>query len=218
MVSVSSASKSLENISIMTNATASDATPAPKSDKLKWYVVHTYSGFENRAKKALEEKIKQLGLDALFGEILIPMETVEEQRNGQKKTTKRKFAPGYIFVQMEMKPETWQLVKATPKVTGFIGAPNMKSATAESDLAKIPAVPEKQVLAMTQQLTETAAKPTPKIDFENGDNVRVTEGPFANFSGTVDEVNHAKQKVRVHVTIFGRSTPVELDFNQVTKI
>ncbi|MCC7071600.1 MAG: transcription termination/antitermination protein NusG [Deltaproteobacteria bacterium] len=201
----------------MTNQTATAAAPTPKSEKLKWYVVHTYSGFENRAKKALEEKIKQGSLDTYFGEILIPMETVEEQRNGQKKTTKRKFAPGYIFVHMEMRAETWQLVKATPKVTGFIGAPNMKSASAESDLAKIPAVPEKQVMAMTQQLTETAVKPAPKIDFEAGDSVRVVEGPFANFSGNVEEVNHAKQKVRVHVTIFGRSTPVELDFNQITK-
>ncbi|MCC7109052.1 MAG: transcription termination/antitermination protein NusG [Deltaproteobacteria bacterium] len=200
------------------NTHAAAAAPStPKSDKLKWYVVHTYSGFENRAKKSLEEKIKQIGLETYFGEILIPMETVEEQRNGQKKTTKRKFAPGYIFVQMEMKAETWQLVKGTPKVTGFIGAPNMKSASAESDLARIPAVPEKQVMAMTQQLTETAVKPAPKIDFEAGDSVRVVEGPFANFSGNVEEVNHAKQKVRVHVTIFGRSTPVELDFNQITK-
>jgi len=185
--------------------------PADTS-KLKWYVVHTYSGFENRAKKSLEEQIKQKGLEALFGEILIPMETIEEQRNGQKRTQKRKFAPGYIFVHMEMNDVTWHLVKNTPKVTGFIGADKN-----ERDKLKVPSVPEKQVLAMTQQLQETAVKPTPKIDFESGDNVRVVEGPFANFSGTVEEVNHAKQKVRVHVTIFGRSTPVELDFNQVTK-
>jgi transcription termination/antitermination protein NusG len=183
-----------------------------KSDKLKWYVVHTYSGFENRAKKSLEEQIKQKALEHVFGEILIPMETVEEQRNGQKRTQKRKFAPGYIFVQMEMNDVTWHLVKNTPKVTGFIGADPKNP-----DKLKVPPVPEKQVLAMTQQLTETAAKPVPKIDFESGDNVRVVEGPFANFSGSVEEVNHAKQKVRVHVTIFGRSTPVELDFNQVTK-
>ena len=185
--------------------------PADTS-KLKWYVVHTYSGFENRAKKSLEEQIKQKGLEAHFGEILIPMETIEEQRNGQKRTQKRKFAPGYIFVHMEMNDITWHLVKNTPKVTGFIGADKN-----ERDKLKVPSVPEKQVLAMTQQLQETAVKPTPKIDFESGDNVRVVEGPFANFSGTVEEVNHAKQKVRVHVTIFGRSTPVELDFNQVTK-
>jgi transcription termination/antitermination protein NusG len=192
------------------------ANPSSSSDrdtsKLKWYVVHTYSGFENRAKKSLEEQIKQKGLEALFGEILIPMETIEEQRNGQKRTQKRKFAPGYIFVHMEMNDVTWHLVKNTPKVTGFIGADKN-----ERDKLKVPSVPEKQVLAMTQQLQETAVKPTPKIDFESGDNVRVVEGPFANFSGTVEEVNHAKQKVRVHVTIFGRSTPVELDFNQVTK-
>jgi transcriptional antiterminator NusG len=202
----------------MTNAafidpTALTETPtAIKSDKLKWYVVHTYSGFENRAKKSLEEQIKQKGLDTLFGEILIPMETVEDQKNGQKRTQKRKFAPGYIFVHMEMNDVTWHLVKNTPKVTGFIGADKN-----ERDKLKVPSVPESQVLAMTLQLKETAAKPTPKIDFESGDNVRVVEGPFANFSGTVEEVNHAKQKVRVHVTIFGRSTPVELDFNQITK-
>ena len=182
------------------------------TSKLKWYVVHTYSGFENRAKKSLEEQIKQKGLEAHFGEILIPMETIEEQKNGQKRTQKRKFAPGYIFVQMEMNDITWHLVKNTPKVTGFIGADKN-----ERDKLKVPSVPEKQVLAMTNQLKETAAKPVPKIDFESGDNVRVVEGPFANFSGSVEEVNHAKQKVRVHVTIFGRSTPVELDFNQVTK-
>jgi len=145
-------------------------TAAPPADrdtsKLKWYVVHTYSGFENRAKKSLEEQIKQKGLEANFGEILIPMETVEEQKNGQKRTQKRKFAPGYIFVQMEMNDVTWHLVKNTPKVTGFIGADKN-----ERDKLKVPSVPEKQVLAMTQQLKETAAKPTPKIDFEPGDNV-----------------------------------------------
>ena len=196
-----------------TTTTSTDVNePVQKSDKLKWYVVHTYSGFENRAKKSLEEQIKQKGLESVFGEILIPMETVEEQKNGQKRTQKRKFAPGYIFVQMEMNDVTWHLVKNTPKVTGFIGADKN-----ERDKLKVPSVPEKQVLAMTQQLTETAHKPAPKIDFDAGDNVRVVEGPFANFNGSVEEVNHAKQKVRVHVTIFGRSTPVELDFNQVTK-
>ena len=183
-----------------------------KLEKLKWYVVHTYSGFENRAKKSLEEQIKQKSLEALFGEILIPMETIEEQRNGQKRTQKRKFAPGYIFVHMEMNDVTWHLVKNTPKVTGFIGADKN-----ERDKLKVPSVPEKQVLAMTQQLKETAAKPTPKIDFESGDNVRVVEGPFANFSASVEEVKQDKQKVKVLVSIFGRATPVELDFTQVEK-
>ena len=195
-----------------TATTDTAAVDTAKSEKLKWYVVHTYSGFENRAKKSLEEQIKQKGLEDHFGEILIPMETIEEQRNGQKRTQKRKFAPGYIFVHMEMNDVTWHLVKNTPKVTGFIGADKN-----ERDKLKVPSVPEKQVLAMTNQLKETAAKPVAKIDFESGDNVRVVEGPFANFNGTVEEVNHAKSKVRVHVTIFGRSTPVELDFNQVTK-
>lgn len=197
----------------MSQSTAATISAQPKSEKLKWYVVHTYSGFENRAKKSLEDQIKAKSLHHLFGDILIPMETVEEQKNGQKRTSKRKFAPGYIFVQMEMTDTTWHLVKDTPKVTGFIGADKN-----ERDKLKVPSVPEKQVLAMTQQLTETAAKPAPKIDFDSGDQVRVVEGPFANFSGNVEEVNHAKQKVRVHVTIFGRSTPVELDFTQIVKV
>ncbi len=201
----------------MTNSTAAAAVSAvAKSEKLKWYVVHTYSGFENRAKKSLEDQIKAKALEFYFGDILIPMETVEEQRNGQKRTSKRKFAPGYIFVNMEMNDGTWHLVKNTPKVTGFIGEDKSKG---ERDKAKaVPSVPERQVLAMTLQLTETAAKPTPKVDFDTGDQVRVVEGPFANFTGNVEEVNHAKMKVRVHVTIFGRSTPVELDFTQVVKV
>lgn len=195
----------------MNTTTTTTATPPADRDtsKLKWYVVHTYSGFENRAKKSLEERIKQQALEPYFGEILIPIEMVEEIRGGQKRSTKRKFAPGYIFVHMELNEQTWHLVKNTPKVTGFIGG---------SDKTKPPPVPEKQVLAMTAQLAEPAAKVGVRVDFENGDNVRVIEGPFANFSGTVDEVKPEKQKVRVHVTIFGRSTPVELDFNQVEKI
>ncbi len=207
-----------------TETTASPASPT--NDKLKWYVVHTYSGFENKAKTALEDRIKQLNLVEQFGEILIPVELVEEvrteEKNGKtvtkKRQVKRKFAPGYIFVHMEMTAETWQCVKNTPKVTGFIGAPNMKSANTETDLKRIPAVPERQVMSMTQQLTDTAARPAPKIEFDVGDNVRVVEGNFVNFNGTVAEVNLAKQKVKVSITIFGRSQPVEFDFTQVAKV
>ncbi len=199
---------------------------APANDKLKWYVVHTYSGFENKAKTALEDRIKQQGLHEQFGEILIPVEIVEETRTEEKggktvtkkRQVKRKFAPGYIFVQMEMKAETWQCVKNTPKVTGFIGAPNQKSASSEDDLKKIPAVPERQVKQMAQQLTDTAARPAPKIEFDVGDNVRVVEGNFVNFNGTVAEVNMAKQKVKVSITIFGRSQGVDFDFAQVAKV
>jgi transcriptional antiterminator NusG len=210
----------------MTETQTTTETAAPKSDKLKWYVVHTYSGFENKAKTSLLDRIKQLGLDAQFGEILIPVELVEETKTEEKggktvtkkRQVKRKFAPGYIFVQMEMKAETWQCVKNTPKVTGFIGAPNMKAANTETDLKKIPAVPEKQVLAMTQQLTETAVRPAPKIEFDVGDAVRVVDGNFVNFNGTVAEVNLAKQKVKVSITIFGRSQPVEFDYHQIAKV
>lgn len=209
--------------------TITESAPAPtttSNDRLKWYVVHTYSGFENKVKTALDERVKQLGLQEHFGEVLIPVELVEETRTEEKggktvtkkRTVKRKFAPGYIFVQMEMKAETWQAVKNTPKVTGFIGAPNLKSATSDTDLKKIPAVPERQVKAMTQQLTDTATRPAPKIEFDIGDNVRVVEGNFVNFNGTVAEVNMAKQKVKVSITIFGRSQPVEFDFSQVAKV
>jgi transcriptional antiterminator NusG len=212
----------------MTNTqieTTTTTTPAA-NDKLKWYVVHTYSGFENKAKTALEDRVKQLGLTEQFGEIVIPVEIVEEtkteEKNGKtitkKRQVKRKFAPGYIFVQMEMKAETWQCVKNTPKVTGFIGAPNMKAANTETDLKKIPAVPERQVKAMTQQLTDTTARPAPKVEFDVGDNVRVVEGNFVNFNGSVAEVNLAKQKVKVNITIFGRSQPVEFDYSQVAKV
>jgi len=201
------------------------ATTTPANDRLKWYVVHTYSGFENKVKTALDERVKQLGLQDYFGEVLIPVETVEivktEEKNGKtvtkKRSVKRKFAPGYIFVHMEMKAETWQAVKNTPKVTGFIGAPNLKSATSDTDLKKIPPVPERQVKAMTEQLIETAVRPAPKIEFEIGDAVRVVDGNFVNFSGTVAEVNTPKQKVKVLITIFGRSQPVALDFSQVAK-
>jgi len=211
----------------MTNTqTETTTTTPPANDKLKWYVVHTYSGFENKAKTALEDRIKQLGLTEQFGEIVIPVEIVEEtkteEKNGKtvtkKRQVKRKFAPGYIFVQMEMKAETWQCVKNTPKVTGFIGAPNMKAANTETDLKKIPAVPERQVKAMTQQLTDTTARPAPKVEFDVGDNVRVVEGNFVNFNGSVAEVNLAKQKVKVNITIFGRSQPVEFDYSQVAKV
>lgn len=199
---------------------------ASTASNLKWYVVHTYSGFENKAKASLEDRIKQLGLDTLFGEILIPVEMVEEVRTEEKggktvtkkRQVKRKFAPGYIFVQMEMKAETWQCVKNTPKVTGFIGGPNLKSATSDTDLKKIIAVPERQVKAMAQQLTDTTARPAAKVEFDVGDNVRVVEGNFVNFNGTVAEVNASKQKVKVSITIFGRSQPVEFDYNQVAKV
>jgi transcriptional antiterminator NusG len=174
----------------------------------RWYAVHTYSGFENKAKKSLEEKIRLEGLQDSFGEILIPVEQVVEMVKGEKKTSKRKFLPGYILVQMEMNDRTWHLVKNTPKVTGFIGA-----AANEQP----PPIPDKEMERLTTQISEGTLKPKPRVQFEDGDTVRVIDGPFSNFNGTVEEVNPDKGRVKVLVSIFGRATPVELDFMQVEK-
>lgn len=181
---------------------------APANPNFKWYVVHTYSGYENRAKKSLEERIKQQSeLEQFFGEVLIPTENVVELgKGGQKKTSKRKFFPGYMLVQMELNDESWHLVKSTPKITGFVG-----SAT------RPPSIPEAEVRRLTRQIDEGTLKPKPRVQFEEGENVRVIDGPFQNFNGVVDAVNAEKGRVRVLVSIFGRSTPVELEFVQVEK-
>ena len=176
--------------------------------KMRWYVVHTYSGFENKAKKSLEDKIRLESLSDQFGEILIPMEQVVEMVKGEKKTSKRKFFPGYILVQMLMNDRTWHLVKNTPKVTGFVGA-----AANEQP----PPISDAEVTRLTTQISEGTLKPKPRVQFSDGDNVRVIDGPFANFNGTVEEVNPEKGRVKVLVSIFGRATPVELDFMQVEK-
>ncbi len=175
----------------------------------KWYAVHTYSGFENKVKKSLEERVRQQGLQERFGEILIPMEVVQEMHKGEKKTSKRKVFPGYILVNMEMGLETWHLVKGTAKVTGFVG--NAKTPD------QVPAVSDIEVQRLTNQISEGMLKPKPKVQFEEGDSVRVIDGPFSNFNGTVEEVKPEKGKLRVLVSIFGRATPVELDFMQVEK-
>ncbi|RMH42109.1 MAG: transcription termination/antitermination protein NusG [Deltaproteobacteria bacterium] len=172
---------------------------------MKWYVVHTYSGHENRAKLSLLERIKSNKLDEFFGEILIPTESVMEVVKGHKRTSTRKFYPGYMFVQMVLNERTFHLVKSTPKITGFLGGTSPTP------------VPEREIVGIHSAMTEGKAKPKPKVVFEQGDTVRVIDGPFANFSATVEEVKPDKQKVRVLVSIFGRSTPVELDFSQVEK-
>ena len=183
------------------------AAEEKKIDK-KWYVVHTYSGFENKAKKSLEEKIKQNQLEEYFGDILIPMENVVEMVKGEKRASKRKFFPGYILVQMDMNDRTWHLVKNTPKVTGFVGGtPNQQP----------PPISDVEVQRLTTQISEGTLKPKPKVQFEEGDSVRVIDGPFANFNGTVEEVNGDKGRLKVLVSIFGRATPVDLDFMQVEK-
>jgi transcription termination/antitermination protein NusG len=173
---------------------------------MAWYVVHTHSGYEQKAKAALEERIKALRMEPFFGEILVPSESVVEMVKGAKRTTTRKFFPGYVLVKMELNNETWHVVKNTPKVTGFVGS--TKTPTA---------VPEEEVLRITNQMTEGAVKPKPKVSFEKGESVRVIDGPFSNFNGIVEEVRPDKGKLRVLVSIFGRSTPVELDFVQVEK-
>jgi transcription termination/antitermination protein NusG len=175
---------------------------------MKWYVVHTYSGFENRAKQSLEERIKSLKFEDMFGEILVPTEEVVEVRKGEKRTSRRKFFPGYILVHMEFTDQTWYVVKETPKVTGFVGGSPTKPSP----------VPEEEIKRLTSQISEGAVRPRPRIEFENGDQVRVADGPFLNFNGVVDEINMEKGKLRILISIFGRSTPVELEFSQVEKV
>jgi len=172
---------------------------------MKWYAVHTYSGHENKAKLTLEERARNAGLEDSFKDLLIPTESVLELSRGKKRTTTRKLYPGYMFINMELTDETYHLVKNTPHVTGFLGG-NKPVPVKESEIALI-----------NTQMTEGATKPKPKVLFEEGENVRVTDGPFSNFNGIVEDVKPEKQKVRVLVSIFGRATPVELDFAQVEK-
>jgi len=172
-----------------------------------WYVVHTYSGYENKAKLALEDAIRRSGLDARFGEVLVPTEKVVEVKDGQKKTTTRKVFPGYMFVNMEIDNETWHLVRSTPKVTGFIGGGRNPPPVSDDEVARI-----------TNQMTEDEEKPKPVVNYERGEEVRIIDGPFASMSGKVDEVNPGRARLRVMVSIFGRTTPVELEFTQVEKI
>ena len=171
-----------------------------------WYVVHTYSGYEQKAKLALEERIRSLKMAPMFEEILVPSESVVEIRKGQKKTTTRKFFPSYILVKMELNDDTWHVVKGTPKITGIVG-----------NSTQPPTIPEDEVRKITQKIDEGQMKPKMKIIFEKGESVRVTDGPFNTFNGTVDEVNADKGRLKVLVSIFGRSTPVELEFTQVEK-
>ncbi|MGH8530646.1 MAG: transcription termination/antitermination protein NusG [Nevskiales bacterium] len=175
---------------------------------MQWFVVHAYSQYENSVKKSLEDHIRRHGMQDKFGQILVPTEEVVEIKEGQKRKTERKFFPGYVLVQMEMNEETWHLVKNVPKVLGFIGGTNDKPAP----------LSQKEVDAIFGQVEESVDKPKPKTLFEPGQAVRVVDGPFADFSGVVEEANYEKNRLRVAVTIFGRSTPVELEFTQVEKV
>lgn len=173
----------------------------------RWYVVHAYSGFEKSVQRALNERIQRQGMQDAFGRVLVPVEEVVELKLGQKSISERKFFPGYVLVEMEMNDESWHLVKSTPKVTGFVGGSANKPTP----------ISEKEVEKIMQQMQEGVDKPRPKVLFEVGEMVRVKEGPFTDFNGSVEDVNYEKSKIRVSVTIFGRATPVELDFGQVEK-
>jgi transcription termination/antitermination protein NusG len=175
---------------------------------LRWYVVHAYSGFEQQVKRAIEEHVQRAGVEDQFGQILVPTEEVVEMREGQKRRSERKFFPGYVLVQMEMNDTTWHLIRNVPRVLGFIGGSPDKPSP----------ITEKEAEAILNRIQEGVEKPRPKVLFEVGEVVRVTEGPFNDFNGVVEEVNYDKSRLLVAVQIFGRSTPVELDFHQVEKV
>jgi transcriptional antiterminator NusG len=190
--------------------TANSVTPenvAPASNK-RWYVVHAYSGMEKAVERNLRERIERSELQSKFGRILVPMEEVVELKNGKKSVTERRFFPGYVLVEMEMGDDTWHLVKHTNKVTGFVGGAKNRPAP----------ISEAEVLKIVHQMQEGVEKPRPKVEWSVGELVRVKEGPFTDFNGAIEDVNYDKSKVRVSVTIFGRATPVELDFSQVEKV
>ena len=174
---------------------------------MRWYVVHAFSGFEHQVQRSLTEAVKRAGMGDRFGDILVPTEEVVEMRDGQKRKSERKFFPGYVLVNMEMDDETWHLVKDTPRVMGFIGGTSDRPAP----------ITQKEADAILQRVQDGVDKPRPKVLFEPGEVVRVTEGPFNDFNGVVEEVNYEKSRLRVAVLIFGRSTPVELEFGQVEK-
>ena len=173
----------------------------------RWYVVHAYSGFEKYVKRTLEERIKQHSMESVFGDILVPTEEVVEMKSGQKRKSERKFFPGYVLVNMEMNEDTWYLVKDCPKVMGFVGGTADKPAP----------ISDKEAAAILSRIEEVVEKPRPRRLFEPGEVVRVNDGPFSDFSGVVEEVNYDKSRLQVAVSIFGRSTPVELEFSQVEK-
>ena len=185
---------------------AAAAAPAVNPD-LRWYIVHAYSGMEKVVERNIVERIARSGMDTKFGRILVPTEEVVEVKNGQRKTTERRLFPGYVFVEMVMDDDTWHLVKHTSKVTGFVGGAKNRPAP----------ISEEEVQKIVNQMQEGTEKPRHKVEFIVGEFVRVKEGPFTDFNGSVEDVNYEKSKVRVSVMIFGRSTPVELEFSQIEK-
>jgi len=192
---------------VIANPSEELAVPAAVNPDLRWCVVHAYSGMEKAVGRNLLERINRSGMQSKFGRILVPVEEVVEVKNGQKKTTERKFFPGYVLVEMVMDDDTWHLVKHTNKVTGFVGGAKNRPAP----------ISEAEVMKIVNQMQEGTDKPRHKVEFVVGEFVRVKEGPFTDFNGSVEDVNYEKSKVLVSVTIFGRSTPVELEFSQIEK-
>jgi transcriptional antiterminator NusG len=188
-------------------APAEGAMEAPRNPNMKWYIIHSYSGFERKVKESLESRVAAFGLQDKIGKVLIPTESVTEVRGGKKYTSERMFYPGYVLVEMDMDDHVWHVVKSTPRVTGFVGTGQQPTPLSEEEVQHI-----------VYRVGEAKDKPKLKVKFEKGETVRVTEGPFATFQGVVDDVNEDRSTLKVMVTIFGRSTPVELEFTQVEKV
>jgi transcription termination/antitermination protein NusG len=183
------------------------AADAPTNPNMKWYIIHTYSGFERKVKESLESRIHAFGLEGRIGKVLIPTEAVTEVRNGKKYTSERMFYPGYVLVEMDMDDHVWHVVKSTPRVTGFVGTGQQPTPLSDDEVKQI-----------VYRVAEGKEKPKLKVKYEKNESVRISEGPFATFTGIVDEVNEDRETLKVMVTIFGRSTPVELEFGQVEKV
>jgi transcriptional antiterminator NusG len=179
----------------------------PRNENFRWYILHAYSGFERKVKESLESRIQAFGLESKFGRIMIPTEPVTETVNGKKRTIERVFLPGYVLIEMELDNQIWHIIKETPRVTGFLGTGD-----------KPVALSEEEISSLLNRSDEAKEKPRQKIRFEKNESVRINDGPFANFNGIVDEVNEDRETLKVMVTIFGRSTPVELEFGKVEKI
>ena len=187
--------------------TTAVAAEAPRNPNMKWYIIHSYSGFERKVKESLESRVVAFGLQDKIGKVLIPTESVTEVRGGKKYTSERMFYPGYVLVEMDMDDHVWHVVKSTPRVTGFVGTGQQPTPLSDEEVQHI-----------VYKVADSREKPKLKVKFEKNETVRITEGPFATFQGVVDEVNEDRETLKVMVTIFGRSTPVELEFNQVEKV
>ena len=188
-------------------ASAESAAAIPRNPNMKWYIIHAYSGFERKVKESLESRVQAFGLGEKIGKVLIPTESVTEVRGGKKYTSERMFYPGYVLVEMDMDDNVWHVVKSTPRVTGFVGTGQQPTPLSDEEVQHI-----------VYKVADSREKPKLKVKFEKNEKVKITEGPFATFDGIVDDVNEDKETVKVMVTIFGRSTPVELEFGQVEKV